>query len=125
MFDKDKHSNYQQALNCIENIKPKKVFFAATSDPCFEYWLLLHYTYSTKPYEKTEKKSIGGNILEDLKQYITGYEKGKRDIFSLLKDQLKFAIENAKRANQEAKTVNGPSTTVFELVEYLVTLKKE
>lgn len=125
VFDKDDHPNYQQATNAISQIRYKDTFFAITSVPCFEYWLLLHFVYSTKPYQGTEDKSVGSHVLNELRKYIPDYTKGKKDIFSLLQHQLKTAIANAKRSNKEAESnyTDNPSTKVVHLVEYLINLK--
>ncbi|HDZ61640.1 MAG TPA: RloB domain-containing protein [Nitrospirae bacterium] len=50
VFDKDSHESYTRALDEVEKAKPKNIFKAITSIPCFEYWLLLHYEFSTKPF---------------------------------------------------------------------------
>lgn len=125
VFDKDNHELYQQALNKIANIKPSEVFFTAISIPCFEYWLLLHFVKTTKPYNNTENKSIGDNVLIELKKYIPNYKKNSEDIFFLLKNKLEAAISNAKYARDEAikNNTDNPSTSVFELVEFLINLK--
>ena len=39
VFDRDTHNTYQQALDKIAAAKPKDIFVAITSVPCFEYWL--------------------------------------------------------------------------------------
>ncbi len=43
VFDKDSHESYTRALDEVKQAKPKNIFTAITSVPCFEYWLLLHY----------------------------------------------------------------------------------
>ena len=50
VFDRDAHDTYQQALDKIAAAKPKDTFVATTSVPCFEYWLLLHFDYTTAPF---------------------------------------------------------------------------
>lgn len=129
VFDKDAHPNYQEAINKIKQLstgKNKKPFFAVCSVPCFEYWLLLHFVYTTQPFSASGKNSIADNVVKELKIYIPTYEKGQNDIFVLLQDKLNFAIKNAKKANQESaeNDTDNPSTDIVELVEYLVSLKE-
>ena len=118
IFDKDEHTTYEQTILEIENITPKGVFFSITSVPCFEYWILLHFTYSCKPFTSSGNKS-------ELKNFYPDYEKNKEGIFIDLIDKLDTAIAYAKqisKSNQKTVTDN-PSTSIGELVEYLRNLK--
>lgn len=123
VFDKDQHATYQSAIKELENSQPKNIFFAITSVPCFEYWILLHFTYTTKPYYPTDCKSVADNLIDDLKQYIPQYEKNT-DVFDIIKNNTSFAISNAKKVNMSAQKTytDNPSTKVVDLVEYLINL---
>jgi len=122
VFDRDEHPCYQKAIDTIhQKNNGSNVFNAITSNPSFEYWLLLHFSYSMKPYVKTQKKSIGALVIDDLKVYIPDYEKSERNTFDKLLGSLDFAIANATRL---AKTRNeNPSTNVHNLVTYMRELK--
>ena len=125
VFDKDTHTTYQQAVDDIARSIPKSVFMAITSVPCFEYWLLLHFNYTTRPYIALPGKSAGHQVLTELGGYMPNYTKGDKDTFSVLIGQLDFAKNNATQALQSA-TVNhsdNPSTHVHELVEFLQNIK--
>lgn len=50
VFDKDTHASYSQAVSESAISRPAGVFQAVPSVPCFEYWLLLHFIFSTRPY---------------------------------------------------------------------------
>ncbi len=96
IFDKDGHSKYQETKDNIQQIgNPKKTYFAIYSEPCFEYWLLLHYKNTTKPFLKFNdlKKD------KDFKKYFPKYSKTDKDIFIKLKDKIDFACENASKDN--------------------------
>lgn len=123
VFDKDQHATYQSAIKELENSQSKNIFFAITSVPCFEYWILLHFTYTTKPYYPTGCKSVADNLIDDLKQYIPQYEKNT-DVFDIIKNNTSFAISNAKKVNMSAQKTytDNPSTKVVDLVEYLINL---
>jgi hypothetical protein len=125
VFDKDTHHHYQSTIDAISRATPKNVFSAITSVPCFEYWLLLHFIYSTKPYKALPGNSAGNQLLTDLRIYLPDYGKGDRNIFSTLIGELEFAKENAVRALETAWTnhTDNPTTTVQELVAYLQTIK--
>jgi len=125
VFDKDSHETYDETLIRIEAQNPKGVFSAAVSVPCFEYWILLHFNYTTKPYHATGYSSIGNEVLKDLKAVFPEYTKGSEDIFESLSAQLEFAKENAKRslAHAQANHTDNPITYIHELVGYLQNLK--
>lgn len=126
VFDKDSHINYQGAINMVSSLKPRNTFFAINSVPCFEYWLLLHFVYTTKAFTASGKNSVAYNVIRDLKTYLPNYAKGQKDIFNCLKPSLTTAIQKASRANTQAlnSSTDNPTTKVVELVEYLINLKK-
>lgn len=124
VFDKDAHVNYAKTLEAIAATKPRDTFVAINSVPCFEYWLLLHFIYSTRPYTDLPGNSSGNQVLAELIGYLPGYEKGARDIFATLVDQLDFAKSNAMRSRREAEIneTDNPSTRIHELVSFLQTI---
>jgi hypothetical protein len=125
VFDKDAHANYDEALNAIATAPPRGTFVAISSVPCFEYWLLLHYVYSTRPYSALPGNSAGNQVLSELRGYLPDYEKGADNIFVTLMDQLKFAKDNAARSLCEAQAngTDNPTTRIHELVSFLQEIK--
>lgn len=125
VFDKDKHFNYEQALADIRSATPKEIYIAINSVPCFEYWLLLHFNYNTRPYETLPGNSACNQVLMDLRHYFSAYEKCQLDVFSSLLGQLDRAKHNASRGLQEADDnhTDNPSTKVHKLVEFLQNIK--
>lgn len=121
VFDKDAHLNYSQAMTAIAASKPNHTLIAISSVPCFEYWLLLHFIYSTKPYSALPGNSTGNQVLSELKAYMPEYEKGAEDIFVKLLAQLDYAKNNAERSlsQAEANETDNPTTRIHELVGYL------
>lgn len=126
VFDKDAHVNYQTAIDQIERATPKNTFCNIISVPCFEYWLLLHYVYTTRPYEALPGNSSCGQLIEDLKDYMPDYEKGNNGLFTSLIGQLDFAKSNAIRSLQAAHEnhTDNPKTNIHELVEFLQNIKQ-
>lgn len=127
VFDKDSHDSYEEALRNIASEKPEATFYATISIPCFEYWLLLHFKYTTKPYARTGSSSVGNEVLKDLVAVMPDYEKGSQNLFSSLFESLEFAKSNAARSLKEASNnhTDNPSTNVQELVVYLQNIKPE
>lgn len=132
VIDKDLHSNYQATLDALKRIKSTEIWHTINSVPCFEFWLLLHYTYTTKAYIKTPTKSSGRKVVDDLKKYIKNYDKGMKGIFSktlndLPSKDLQEVIDKSKKclADAEKRDTDNPSTRVHHLVEALLELKKQ
>lgn len=125
VFDKDTHANYHQALSLIHNWAPKNTLEAITSVPCFEYWLLLHYEYTTQPFARQAGNSACAQVLSRLKHCMPEYTKGKGEIFRDLLGQLPFAIKNAERGLKTAgaNDTDNPTTRVHELVQFLQRIK--
>lgn len=126
VFDKDRHTTYDQALDVINRARMGKRhrILATTSVPCFEFWLLLHFTCTTKAFD-TGLGSICAKVISDLKAHIPGYEKGDADIYNATKDRLGTAIKNAKSVAKhcEVAQTDMPSTKMYELIEFLQNLK--
>ncbi len=130
VFDKDTHPTYQEALDTFR--REKKLgkrgcpIHAVTSVPCFEFWLLLHFTYTTKVFN-ARRGSLCASVIADLKKHIPSYEKGgMKQIYQLVKEHIPTAIVRAKQVEQHCESggTDNPSTNVYELVSYLQQLKK-
>jgi len=129
VFDKDRHAQYQDAVIKAQSqrLPDGSTIEAITSVPCFEFWLLLHFKDTARPYSASGKKSVCDNVIRDLKAHIPRYKKGNTDVFETTYPHIDKAIERAKRLEMrqaEAGTDN-PSTKVHRLVAYLQCLKAE
>lgn len=130
VFDKDKHISYNAALDKIRvtRLTGGATLHAITSVPCFEFWLLLHFTYTTGPFSTAGSDSDCAQVIKELdrKGRIQGYEKGSRTIFNVLSDKIETALRNAEMLEEYHKTslTDNPSTKVHHLVQYLKSLKR-
>ena len=89
---------------------------AAISIPCFEYWLLLHFRYTNRPFQGT----LGGpsaceQVIRELEDHLVGYRKADASTYERCRALLPNAIRNAKRAGRSKSS----STNVWKLVERL------
>lgn len=123
VIDRDSHdkTNFEQAIALAEAHPKTKIF---TSYPCFEFWLLLHFTYSRAPYTPSGRLSAAGNVLTDLRKFpqMESYAKGEvKGLFSKLLEKLEVASERAVRtlAEAEADGEKNPSTPMHELIAEL------
>lgn len=82
--------------------------------PCFEYWLLLHFEYTTRGLSAPE-------AVLGLKAHVTDYEKGDWQIFAKVKAGVVRAEANAIRGLQdiEATGTTSPRTDMPALLEAL------
>lgn len=84
---------------------------------CIEYWFLLHFmaldsAIHRKEYYPKLTECLGSK-----------YEKNREDIYTLLKPNIKKAINNAKRIADDNKGLTPsqctPGTAVYEIFEML------
>jgi hypothetical protein len=95
-----------------KDAKDRKLGFAKAPDfddssPCFEYWLLLHLTYTTAPMPKF------ADVKPRLRAELGGaYEKNCKDSAVLIPPLLAYletAMTNAQRARQHHASAATPS----------------
>ena len=124
VIDRDKHPTFKPAIKRIEELAADgKPFVAIPSFPCFEYWLLLHFTYTRQSFHAAGKRSICDNVIRELRKQpgFGGYAKAQKNIYSLVKEHTDTAIKHAELAEKEASQTgeSNPSTCVHHLVKAL------
>lgn len=126
-IDRDTHQNFDQALQLS---RAHEKITVIPSYPCFEYWLLLHFGYSRKPYRGTGRLSPAEMVLKDLKEKtgMENYDKGANiSIFEkLLGEPFLDARKHSPRALAEAlesREMN-PSTELHRLIDFLEKLSE-
>jgi hypothetical protein len=126
VFDKDRHTTYNTAMDRIRRAKLDNghTILAIPSVPCFEFWLLLHFVCTTKQFD-TGPGSICANVIADLKNHIPNYAKGDVDTYQITRVMLDSAIDHSKRviSHCEVGRTDMPSTRIHEIIEYLRGLK--
>lgn len=117
VFDKDKHADFDKALQEIEKLKKSKEceFKEIVLAPCFEFWILLHFVYTDKDFENCDE------VREQIEKYLHYYQKDY-DFKKLIEEKLQTAINNANKINLQEK--KPPYTQVVKLVERLQELAK-
>ena len=122
VFDADRNTN--------DNIK-KAIALAedkvklCLSNPCFELWYLLHFSYF-------DNRILTSDIKTKIIEHIKDYDKVK-DYFDILLSKRSIAIKYAKKLNQNHEATktellsmkSNPSTQVFKLVEYILEIIKQ
>ncbi|MFA7061921.1 MAG: RloB family protein [Pedobacter sp.] len=119
--------NFNEALQKASKNRP--AIKVAWSNPSFEVWYLLHFHYHNTAIDRDQ-------VIVKLKQAMsTPYEKNDPDMFSKLSNLEKpqgreLAIRYGRRLHDDAKQAGlqpadtNPGTSVYELVEVLLQLRK-
>jgi hypothetical protein len=121
VFDRDSHTNYAQAL---QRLSQSNKLVAINSVPCFEIWVLLHFKYSTAPFNAVGNDSACDRIIREIQKYLPQYTKGLIDLFDVLHSNMDTAITHAGQLatyNVSNNSMN-PATQMHTLVNYLKTL---
>lgn len=126
VFDKDKHTNFTRALEAIRDANPRNTFVAIPSVPCFEFWFLLHFKFTTRPFRALSGASACDQVIDQLRTFVREYTKGTDNMFLILFNRLESAKKNAARAVKSAEDsgTDNPTTRVHELVSFLQNIKK-
>ena len=90
------------------------------SNPCFEYWYILHFRKSGAPFHNSQ------DVKSELRRLHPGYDEGDTTIFNVVYPKTSDAIKHSKEVLQEqhndAEDIRdcNPSTHVHKVVEHLL-----
>ena len=123
VFDRDTHVNFNEAMALAESspLARKGILHAIPSVPCFEFWVLLHYVYTSAPFATAGGRSPCDNVIEAMKRYIANYAKSMEGLYDRLKPLTDHALAHADRLeaeNLQSRSRN-PTTGVHKLVRFL------
>jgi len=90
------------------------------SQPCFEFWLLLHFEYVARPLPSPAA------AIDLLRRHVTDYDKADRQIFGKVQIGLDRALGNVPRLKAELAAVGAqtPDTDMPELIAMLDSLRR-
>lgn len=83
-------SKLKEAEQKLANLKKHNIC-VCVSAPCFEFWFLLHFIYTTRDY------SDCNNTMKELKQHWTDYTKSSSCEEVTVEDRVDEAIKNAQQ----------------------------
>jgi hypothetical protein len=123
VFDRDGHTNYAQAIQRISQSQLGQTnrLVAIPSVPCFEVWVLLHFSYSTAPFTTVGNSSACDGVVREVRKHIPQYAKGLLTLFEIIEANIDQAIMHARRlaAHNAASGSTNPATQIHRLVDYL------
>ena len=90
------------------------------SYPSFEFWLLLHFEYSARPYQ------AAAEVTDALRRHVTDYAKNDRNVFAKVSVGLDAACQNADRLKAELNRTGAqvPDTDMRSLVDQLARMRR-
>jgi len=109
------HDERRRLAQEARNIRGASGIRFAESDPCFEFWLLLHETCTTRPFQDCPE------LVRQLKRFLPTYSKGQALPVDFL-EKTPTAIDRAERCREHHRGCDGdgnPSTDVDNLVRSL------
>ena len=114
------HASLKQACDKAK----RKGLSLAMSNPCFEYWYLLHFEKTCKLFHGNE------DVYKQLKAHLGSYQKSDASVFEVLFPRIQAAIRHAAQILNEQNCQDdianhNSSTDVHLLVEYLYGLQSE
>lgn len=107
IFDKDGHVKIPEAFELARVSKP--VIKIAFTIPCFEFFVLLHFVKTTKPFKKCDSV-----ISQIKKKWIPDYEKAS-NIFEVLLPYKETGIKNGKWVVEQFDSETNSGKRVYEL----------
>jgi RloB-like protein len=116
VFDRDRHTTFERAKRKALDNK----LLVALSTPCFEFWYLLHFYYTTRPFKDADE------VITALKKCLPNYSKNAAPLDELL-PVLCEALDNASKVREYNRTANsdgGSLTDVDKLVHVLQAMRR-
>ena len=118
VVDHDNHPHQPEAFDQARANNVTMIF----SNPCFEYWYLLHFSPTTKLHPNCD------SLITQLKTHLPGYKHGK-DCFEEILPRIDAAVSNAKHICSEVRKAGSdniyelsPFCNVWEIVNYIIEL---
>ena len=112
VFDVEQIANNTSFLEAVDKARRAKINLAITN-PAFEYWYLLHFFRTDRPFINAEQ------VIGQLKKYLPKYDKSI-SVYESIRDKTDTAIANAcelrKISEEEWENWSNSSTGVDKLL---------
>jgi len=98
IIDRDEHTTFDEAVRMAQDYgsgSRRRKLKLIVSDPCFEYWLLLHYKMTCAPIKREGVRSPGDCASRLLKEYVPAYDKADVNIIATFLPLTDVALRNA------------------------------
>jgi len=109
VYDKDGYTKHPVTFDTARSAKIEIAYSAVS----FEYWILLHFEYTSKVFDKSE------DVISHLKDkgYLD-YTKGDKEIYSQTKSLIQTAMKNAKSIQKYQASGNPHLRQIYKFDPY-------
>lgn len=109
VYDRESEQKYPHSLHLEARQKAKSHDInIAFSNVCFEYWLLLHFNYTTASYNSCDDLLKNSDLKELLRTVgIAKYDKGMAVVFDKLRYKVSDAENHAKQLRKDITSSAG------------------
>jgi hypothetical protein len=120
VYDRESVAKYPERLHAEAWAKAKGGGIdVAISNVCFEYWLLLHFCFSTTPYSNFQDLISKSELEKHVAKHTAQpYSKADRRLFEALYPLIPLARQNAVRLNQQGIEWAKPDCRPYEINPY-------
>ena len=118
VFDVEAPTPHESLANAVIKAKDNK-FEVILSNPCFEYWYILHFRKTSAPFNSSQ------DVKSALREEHPDYNESDTTIFDVVYPKTDDAIKHSKEVlneqHNDAEDLRdcNPSTHVHKIVEYL------
>ena len=78
--------------------------------PCFEFWLLLHFEITDRPFSAGARGTECEDVIRRLERHLQGYEKNDSQVFERCREHVDTALENLRKLQHPDPLSSKPST---------------
>lgn len=116
---------FTAALTAVDKKTDSTQIQMILSDPCFEFWLLLHFEITDRPFAVGTHAAGCEDVIRQLKRHLPKYEKNDVQVFEKCHEHVDTAIENSRKLQYTEPLSSEPSaphTDVGQLIKRLLKL---
>lgn len=118
LVDADTNPIKNKQIEMADKIANESGIEVIVSAPCFEVWLICHYTLSTKKYYSST------DVVRELQKYMPAYKKSFLETYEIVSKFESNAVENAKFlenhcincGHKRHTTEFSPSTEIYKII---------
>ena len=95
------------------------------SRPCFEFWLLMHFEITDRPFSAGTHGTECEDVIRRLERHLQGYKKNDSRVFERCREHVKTALVNSEKLQNlklSSSRLSVPYTNVGLLIKRLLKL---
>ncbi|MDE0301664.1 MAG: RloB family protein, partial [Gammaproteobacteria bacterium] len=119
---------FAAALTAIDKETDSTQIQMILSAPCFEFWLLLHFEITDRPFAAGTHGAGCEDVIRRLERHLPRYKKNDSQVFEKCREHVNTAIGNSKKLKDTGLPSSQnhlPHTNVGHLIERLLKVSEE